>query len=1019
MGAQPNKDELTNVDCGQESRMLKEYMRIVYELKMDGVEECLWKKEIYTRGSEDLKNFIVQNIDFEEGYKEIEIKLKKAIEKLRMIANKEEEMNRLTSMITESVQSAMETERGNQRLYRKDSVKCYECGRLGHISRYCRVSRKNVEKDLNKRGFNYVCVGNSVSSDRDYVYTKYGKRLKKNNNTITEKECNDGEKQGFIEVNERRINEELERLRRKYHEVFGGEEDEEIKYCKLEKCKINTKEGEVVRKKGQIVEQALIEDTVAHIKNLEKRKIIRRSSSEWRNPIRSLRKPNGTIRLVSNLMALNDIVEKDAYELARIRDVTRATQGSKVFTVVDLKESFYHIEIAEQDKHKTAFEFNGRVYEWNSMVMGFKNSPQILQRVMNNIFEDLLGEGVEVYMDDVVIHAVTKRRHDELFEEVLKRFKKHKMKLNISKIQYCKKEVKLLGVTLNGEDTHACEIKKNEALEYPIPRTVTELRRFLGLTGWFRSFIKNYAEITNSLTNALKGKGTNFKWTENMEKEFINLKEVLKNLKKLKIADYDKEFLLRTDASNVGMGAVLLQKDRQDEWVPIQWASKKFTPTECRYGISEKEMYAIYWGVKKFDYELRGRKFKIETDHKALIEIRNKPNFNNNRINRWIEGIQEYDFTIEYKKPENLIVADSLSRIHMEDNKKVEVDKQRSIKQQEGRWKKHAVKEDGKLFWIFDSGVKVEIPDEKDRKKLIDDCHKEKGHRSMLSVYYGMKNNYYWPGMKKDIENELRKCEVCQINNRKKSGGCDFVATSRYLEKVALDLIEFREVGQYVIVAIDYYSRRVWGRVIGEKSGNEIYYFIKELCSKGKKPEEIITDNGKEFVNVKIRDLCSELDIEHRKVSIEAHRSNGRVERVIGTLRECIAKSNLRRFEDKVNKSIEIYNKSYHSGLKCTPIEAVQDETGKVMLENGREGNYAKLFVARKREKFYKNQVVRVTKKENLGNQTKYKKGRFTDMGMILEICPGDSYIVRLENGRIVKKRHYDLKGRRINGENE
>lgn len=197
---------------------------------------------------------------------------------------------------------------------------------------------------------------------------------------------------------------ELERLRRKYEEVLI-DDDLEIKYCKLEKCRIRTEEGKTVKKKGAMIPQSLLEDT----EKLAKKKITRRSNSVWRNPIRELRKPNGKIRLVSNLIALNDIVEKDCYKLARIRDVVRSTQGSDWFTVFDLKEGFYHVEIEESEKFKTAFEFKGRVYEWNSMVMGFKNSPQVLQRIMNTIFDDLIGKGVEVYMDDVVIHAKTKR----------------------------------------------------------------------------------------------------------------------------------------------------------------------------------------------------------------------------------------------------------------------------------------------------------------------------------------------------------------------------------------------------------------------------------------------------------------------------------------------------------------------------------------------------------------------------------------------------------------------------------
>ncbi|KAF9761623.1 Polyprotein P3 [Nosema granulosis] len=104
-------------------------------------------------------------------------------------------------------------------------------------------------------------------------------------------------------------------------------------------------------------------------------------------------------------MALNELVEKDTYSSTLIKDIIRATQGSKVFTVIDLKEDFYHVEIEEHHKHKTAFEVNGRVYEWNGMVMGLKNSPHIMQRVMNNVLDEFRGKGVEVYMDDIVIHA--------------------------------------------------------------------------------------------------------------------------------------------------------------------------------------------------------------------------------------------------------------------------------------------------------------------------------------------------------------------------------------------------------------------------------------------------------------------------------------------------------------------------------------------------------------------------------------------------------------------------------------
>lgn len=186
-----------------------------------------------------------------------------------------------------------------------------------------------------------------------------------------------------------------------------GKGEGEIEYCTREKCEIKTKEGERTVRKGRIIPQALRGKTKKYLEILERRKIVRRSKSRWRNPIRAIEKPDGEVRIVGNLIGLNDLVEKDPYELPIMKQKIQATQGSKWFTVIDLKEGFYCIEIEEEDKHKTAFEVNGKVYEWNWMVMGFKNARQIVQRVMNGMLGDLLGNGVEVYMDDIVVHAKT------------------------------------------------------------------------------------------------------------------------------------------------------------------------------------------------------------------------------------------------------------------------------------------------------------------------------------------------------------------------------------------------------------------------------------------------------------------------------------------------------------------------------------------------------------------------------------------------------------------------------------
>jgi len=781
-----------------------------------------------------------------------------------------------------------------------------------------------------------------------------------------------------------------------------------IRFCTLEKCCIDTAEGKRVIKKGQRIPQALRSRTEKYLKELEERGVIRRSSSEWRNPIRALPKGDDKVRLVSNLMALNDLTEKDPYALESIREVTSAAQGATIFSVLDLKEGFYHIEVEEKDKFKTAFEVDGRVYEWNGMVMGFKNAPQIMQRVMNRIFDDMRRKGVMVYMDDILVYGATVKEHDALLIEVFKRLKANNMRINMEKLQLGLPEVKLLGVMIDGKAQTPVEIKKNEALAYPRPESIKDVRRFLGLAGWFRNFIKDFSVITSELAESVSRK--EWTWTEGMELEFQNLKLELRGMKKLLLPNYANTFLLRTDASSVGMGAVLMQQCSEEEWLPVQWASKKFTPTECRYGISEKEMYAVYWGILKFEYELRGKRFLLETDHKALVEIRRKPVFENDRINRWIEHIQEFDFEVRYKKGEEIGVPDALSRLYEEKNLEANEKKSKISKEKAAREQRHIESENGKTIWTFDDGQKREVPEESTREKMVVEVHERQNHRSMEAVYYEIKRKYYWPGIKEFIRGTLKKCAICMENNRKTSGGCDFVETREPWEKMALDLIDMRSEGKYVLVGIDYFTRWAQAQVIESKETETVIEVVRKWMAGREKPGELITDNGKEFVSRKFEEMCTEKGVAHRKVSVESHRSNGRVERLIGTIREGLVKLKNGSLKEKIARIIGEYNKTYHTALRCTPEEAFKTDEGMMLWQNSRDGEYAKKFKKGFRETFEENEKIVMSKIENINSDAKVKKGRFIREGRIVAKCQGDSYLVKTKEGKYIKQRHSGLK---------
>lgn len=583
------------------------------------------------------------------------------------------------------------------------------------------------------------------------------------------------------------------------------------------------------------------------------------------------------------------------------------------------------------------------------------------------------------------------------------------MRINLKKIQFAQNEVEILGFKIDGHDIIPMEKQKQKILEFLIPTKIKECRQFLGMCNWFRSFIKDMALKTKEMTNSLRiKKDAAWSWNSKMNKEFEDLKNEIKQCKDLKIPNYNKEFVLRTDASNFGLGAVLMQRNNNNELKPIEWASKKLTDTEKRYGISEKEMYAAFWGIKKFEYELKGRKFVLETDHKALERLRDKPYFDNNRINRWSEKIMEFDFEVRYVKGESMGKADELSR-GIDVNSKIKTE--RGIKIANSKFKKHVEKIDDCEFWKFDNGIIRKMPPVDERKKLCIMYHEDLLHRSYEAVYQEMKKKFYWPGIKATIIHCIKACEVCQMYNRKKRNAPEFVETIKPFEKVALDIMFLEEKDKYLLVGIDYFTRIITIGILSDKKSQSVCEELKSWFKEGYIPEEIITDNGREFVNSNVKTMFAQIGIKHRKTGIEDHRSNGRIERAIGTIREYMQKIQNDDLEEKIKMIVTKYNNTVHSALKKSPNEALLDYEDIELQARNRYNVKIKGKVkknANTEDNYIKGEKVRICQKENIN---KYERGRFLETGVVIEKCENKSYLIRLnKNGKIVKKRNHDIK---------
>lgn len=388
--------------------------------------------------------------------------------------------------------------------------------------------------------------------------------------------------------------------------------------------------------------------------------VIRRSTSPWTSPVVLIPKPDGSIRFCIDYRKLNKITRKDNQPLPRIDDLLDSFQKSKWFTSLDLAAGYWQVPMKPEDIEKTAFITHLGTYEFLVMPFGLCNAPATFQRMMNIIFEDLLFKFIKIYLDDCNIHSKTFEEHLQHLEEVFNRLRKAGLKLKPSKCHFCSPEIKFLGHIVGKDGIKADPSKVEKVKNFPIPTNLTELRGFIGLASYYRKFVPQFSHIAKPLTSLTK-KDTPFIWSEKQNKAFEDLKDKLCSTPILQFPDLEKEFYLYTDASNYAMGAILAQKDEDNNEHAIAYASKGLNKHELNYTVTEKECLAIVWAIRHFEHYITGRHFTIVTDHYALKWLyTQKPK---GRLARWIMSIQEHDFEIIHKEGKKHRNADALSRI--------------------------------------------------------------------------------------------------------------------------------------------------------------------------------------------------------------------------------------------------------------------------------------------------------------------------------------------------------------------
>ncbi|GBG91271.1 hypothetical protein CBR_g52156 [Chara braunii] len=413
--------------------------------------------------------------------------------------------------------------------------------------------------------------------------------------------------------------------------------------------------------KGRIYRMSLgeLDELRRHLKELVEKGWIRSSVSPYGSPVLFIPKKNeGTLRMCIDYRGLNAINVKNKEPLPRIDDLLDRVQGCRYFTKIDLKSRYHQIAILPEDQHKTAFQTRYGLYEFVVMPFGLANAPGTFQHAMNRIFHDYLDKFVIVYLDDILIFSKTVEEHVAHSDKILSLLRQHKFKINGEKCEFGRTRVLYLSHEISAEGLKPDDAKVASIRDWPRPQSVTEMRSFLGMTGYYRNFVENYSIVATPLTD-LTRLDTPWEWTERCEAAFRHLKHALTHYEVLKLHDPDKAFIVTTNASQYGTGVVLAQQEGKKFW-PVEYMSKKMPSQKLAKSSYEKELYAVKALTHWRHYHL-GRFFILRTDHQTLRWMRTQPILSN-ALKRWIEVIEQYDSEPQYIKGEYNNFADALSR---------------------------------------------------------------------------------------------------------------------------------------------------------------------------------------------------------------------------------------------------------------------------------------------------------------------------------------------------------------------
>ena len=429
----------------------------------------------------------------------------------------------------------------------------------------------------------------------------------------------------------------------------------------LTEHRIDVGQSQPVRLPPYRLPHAYRETIKAELRDMEECGVIEPSSSEWASPVVLVKKKDGSNRFCVDYRRLNSVARYDAYPMPRVDEMIDRLGSARYLSTLDLARGYWQVPVKEDSRPMTAFATPYGLYQFRVMPFGLSGAPATFQRLMDEVLRGL-DDFSAAYLDDIVIYSNTWEDHLQHLQTVLQSLQGAGLTAKPSKCQFGMFHCRYLGHVVGSGKVRPEQDKMQAVEAFPTPRTKKEVRTFLGLTGYYRRFIPDYAAKAVDLTDLTKKAApTRVLWTPDCNQAFVNLKHALCSSPVLRSPNFSRPFILQTDASERGIGAVLSQRSDMGEEHPVAFYSRKLLPREEKYSTIEKECLAIKAACWSFRVYLLGRPFVVQTDHRAL-EWLDRMKESHSRLTRWNLSLQAFNFTVNYRTGKENGNADALSR---------------------------------------------------------------------------------------------------------------------------------------------------------------------------------------------------------------------------------------------------------------------------------------------------------------------------------------------------------------------